>query len=520
MKTTATFLFYILVLMTTAVYSQGTITAVTTGKGIPWAATTTWVGGVVPTSADNVVIPDGAIVSLDSSNCACTNLTVGGGLSGTLNTSKVSACTLKVSGNIVVNAGGSLIPQGSTAGKNLAHVIYLDGDFTVNGLANAGFNLRSGSVSKLTLGVLNFVFQGSKNTTISGSTFSVNGNAFNAVTINKTGGAKVILANTVYILGGSSADPVTQNILTFVEGVVETGSNTLVHQKQDATNMLGASSKSYVIGNYGTALSNTTKIFPVGDSKGYRPITVTSKDTAGQTTAGGWHWVTVADIEGAAALNNSILTSDIDKVSSLRYYKITYNKGTTSTTQMSFNDFAPTYGTNDGVLSGNTNLRVAYSVDERANWVGMTQTVSHTTLVVDTLNTITPDTTASHLILADGQSLYVALARVTGTSENSLSGPSYVEREPGTAASFNLSQNYPNPFNPATTISFSIPTQSNVTLCVYDALGKEVARLVDGVKSAGNYKVNFNASQLSSGVYYYRLTSNNSVTNKKMLLLK
>ena len=187
---------------------------------------------------------------------------------------------------------------------------------------------------------------------------------------------------------------------------------------------------------------------------------------------------------------------------------------------MSFNDFAPTYGTNDGVLSGNTNLRVAYSVDERANWVGMTQTVSHTTLVVDTLNTITPDTTASHLILADGQSLYVALARVTGTSENSLSGPSYVEREPGTAASFNLSQNYPNPFNPATTISFSIPTQSNVTLCVYDALGKEVARLVDGVKSAGNYKVNFNASQLSSGVYYYRLTSNNSVTNKKMLLLK
>jgi Secretion system C-terminal sorting domain/FG-GAP repeat len=87
-------------------------------------------------------------------------------------------------------------------------------------------------------------------------------------------------------------------------------------------------------------------------------------------------------------------------------------------------------------------------------------------------------------------------------------------------AKFNLEQNYPNPFNPGTKISWQLPTRSLVLLKVYDIIGNEVAALVNGEKPAGNYEVNFNASKLSSGIYFYRLQAGSFIDTKKMLLLK
>jgi hypothetical protein len=88
---------------------------------------------------------------------------------------------------------------------------------------------------------------------------------------------------------------------------------------------------------------------------------------------------------------------------------------------------------------------------------------------------------------------------------------------------FELKQNYPNPFNPGTHIEYSILKGSNVSLKVYNLLGVEVATLVDGYKSAGSYRVNFNASAfggLSSGVYVYKLKAIGKTLSKKMLLTK
>ncbi len=87
-------------------------------------------------------------------------------------------------------------------------------------------------------------------------------------------------------------------------------------------------------------------------------------------------------------------------------------------------------------------------------------------------------------------------------------------------SSFNLSQNYPNPFNPSTTIKFSVPKSSFVTLKVYDVLGKEVAQLVNENLNAGTYNYNFDAAKLTSGVYFYRIQSDNFTETKKMILTK
>jgi hypothetical protein len=95
-----------------------------------------------------------------------------------------------------------------------------------------------------------------------------------------------------------------------------------------------------------------------------------------------------------------------------------------------------------------------------------------------------------------------------------------VENAKSIPLEFELIQNYPNPFNPITTIQYSIPEQSNVTLKVFDVLGNEVVALVNEEKDRGVYTVNFDAANLSSGIYFYKLQAGHSIQTKKMLLLK
>ncbi len=86
--------------------------------------------------------------------------------------------------------------------------------------------------------------------------------------------------------------------------------------------------------------------------------------------------------------------------------------------------------------------------------------------------------------------------------------------------SFNLSQNYPNPFNPSTTIKFAIPQNEFVTLKIYDILGKEVTTLINEEMIAGNYTKTWDANNLSSGVYFYKLTAGKFTETKKMMLVR
>ena len=92
------------------------------------------------------------------------------------------------------------------------------------------------------------------------------------------------------------------------------------------------------------------------------------------------------------------------------------------------------------------------------------------------------------------------------------------EREHPTA--FSLDQNYPNPFNPSTTIRYGLPEEAPVTLTVHNALGQQVAALVQGEQEAGYHEVKFDATSFSSGVYLYRLRAREFVQTKKLMVLK
>jgi hypothetical protein len=90
----------------------------------------------------------------------------------------------------------------------------------------------------------------------------------------------------------------------------------------------------------------------------------------------------------------------------------------------------------------------------------------------------------------------------------------------GVPSSYSLSQNYPNPFNPSTKIDYELPSDGRVSIVLYDLSGKEVETMLNESRTAGYYSLNFNAGNLSSGIYFYKITANNFTMTKKMMLVK
>ncbi len=160
--------------------------------------------------------------------------------------------------------------------------------------------------------------------------------------------------------------------------------------------------------------------------------------------------------------------------------------------------------------------------------VVISQTSSSKVTVNPSNGTISPGSSQTITLTLDASTVsegnYVGQVNISTNGGNIVIPIDYavkVEKVEGLPREYSLSQNYPNPFNPSTTIEFAIPQSDDVSLIVYDMLGREVAELVNDKLSAGNYKVQYNAAEkLSSGVYIYRIKTNNFNSTKKLLLLK
>ncbi|MDP4114805.1 MAG: SBBP repeat-containing protein [Bacteroidota bacterium] len=169
-----------------------------------------------------------------------------------------------------------------------------------------------------------------------------------------------------------------------------------------------------------------------------------------------------------------------------------------------------------------SNIKIEYSTNNGSDWTTITGSVPSITheyswIIPNTLSTtckirITALDSTSQSDISDG---FFTIGLTSSINDNNL-----------VPLSNNLSQNYPNPFNPQTTISYSVAQESNVVIKVYDILGKEVAKLLNEGKKAGAYNIQFNASKLSSGMYFYTIQANSIDgkqsfrETKKMLLLK
>lgn len=518
------FLLVLTLLFTLSITSYAQKTTAASGN---WTDPATWVGGSIPTASDDVVIATGHNVVINTTNATCKNLTIDGRLEFQLD-GNVSGIT--VEGSVKVNPLGTFrcgtrTPAGA-ANSWVEHLMTLKGDLTVE--ATGTLDFRGGSNASGTANGVLLTFAGSGDSNIrlqnsvyrsstSGTTY---GEEFNSININKTGNGKVILkTGNLYMSNNSS---VGGTIMTFTNGIIETeGSSIWGYLSTSGTNMAGESNKSYVKGWLGRGFSNsggsTRRTFGVGDNGGIRKLVVGSQAPANATG----HMVVVKCITGNAN-NNSTFQGGIDKVSGVRYFAITYTRSgqTSASASITIDTLAIGYGADDGVAAGNINLRVAYSTDNRATWRAVPQTTPHVTALGSEQSIVGGDIINPAITLAEGQTIYVALARVSGTTENTLSGGTSVEKQDEIPTSFSLSQNYPNPFNPTTNINFSIPVSGNVELDVYNSLGQKIESLINGYLESGSYKASFNASNYSSGIYFYRLKSNGFTQTKKMLLVK
>jgi hypothetical protein len=164
------------------------------------------------------------------------------------------------------------------------------------------------------------------------------------------------------------------------------------------------------------------------------------------------------------------------------------------------------------------------SVPIGSGWIAVNFPISASALTGGTVNTILTNVTQIKLlhesapgITGDFIAAQLGIDNITATAT-----PTNVDDTPSeTPRTFNLSQNYPNPFNPTTFINYELPVNSFVTLKVYDVLGKEVATLVNAeMKTEGTHSVQFNASGISSGIYFYRLVAGKNAQVKRLVFMK
>lgn len=564
-----------------------------------WNQTTTWTGGVIPGPTDNVVIDH--TVTLDVPDAVCNNLTINVKLKFATDGS-VSGIT--VNGDIVINSGGLLRvesrdPAGA-ANSFVEHTLNLKGNLT-----NAGtIDFRGGSNSGGTSNGVLLTLDGTTNSTITltSATYQSSVEEFNSITINKTSGAKVFLEGGNLFMSNNST--VGKTILTFTEGIIETGMNHWVNLATSTSNTAGGSATSHVNGYLGRGMSNggtADRFFEIGDGSEFRPIKVKCSTSGGATG----HYVWAKVFTGDANTGSSTLLNGIDRVSSFRYYQAGYANALVGPAPwMRFDLFTLNYNSDDGVLDGNTDLRVAYSPDDRVTWNGFDATNPDTTDLSSLPGFMAHDTLATPIQIDAGSSILLTLADATGgvnpipveltsfqafvngnkitlnwstateTNNSGFEVERSIENRPferigfvqgsvtttesrsysfidnaisngkisyrlkqidldgsfsysntvlveiTSVQSFELKQNFPNPFNPSTRIDYSINETGLVKLSVYNLLGEIIGTIVNQTQEAGAHSVTFNASNLESGIYFYKLESGNQIMTKKMILLK
>ena len=487
-------------------------------KGV-WSATTTWAGGILPGPTDVVTIVDNDTVTIDGGVITLAGLTVGEGISGRIKFSTSLPVKLTINGDLTIGDSASFTTQTNTlSGLNLVDTLIITGNIKSTGK----FILKSGSGTSNTISIVNVIFTGSGNSTVDiYGPYSTAANIWGGFTVNKSGTGKVILNSDVYFPGGTSnIVPASANsTLTFTRGVIDTKQFSLIHYWTTDAGIGPGSDSSYVIGFIGrggsSGTANITRTFPVGDAKGYRPVTIRATTTGLKTS----HHIKVGCISGNANTGSSTFAGDIDKVSSVRYYKLSYHKGydATAAASMSFDKYTLSYGKTDGVAEGNQNLRIANGGSTRAAWTGYGPTTVPYTTSFATLPAMIPSDTTTVTTLNDGEFIYLALARKTGTAENLLP---VLQRINNVPAHFSLEQNYPNPFNGMTNYELRITNEGHVSIKVYDALGREIAVLVNEVLQPGMYRMRWDAVGFASGVYYYTMTAGEFRQTKSMILMK
>jgi hypothetical protein len=514
-----------------------------------WNSASTWSSGV-PNSSDQVIISDGHTVTINT-NAVCRNLTIGqGGATATLNfdgSTRSLTVAGPITGYVLILYNGVLSStSGATQDINIA------GDLTNFGTITQGTN---------------------NSVHLNGNSFhGIYGNSttFYNLEINNTGGVK-LFANT----------NVNGN-LTLTSGLFYINNDTLTVSGGISVTSPGAT-KMIVLddgSNFGRfklkTASNKSYTFPVGDTRGtdgYSPVTINLISGANASAYIAVNLKNLKDANNSSATNYlnrawtvipagltsfsynitlNYLNADVVGTESLIYFA-KYDEGAwtllgqpntttnifTTTGLTSFSTFT---GGEAGALP--VHLQSLYSTVSGRNatisWVTISENNNAGFEVMRASvdkNGVEGNYATQGFLKGNGTTTQ---QKTYSFSDNNLNTGKYKYKlkqidnngnfeyfslngfvEIGTPNKYSVSQNYPNPFNPTTKINFELPADSKVTMVIFDISGREVAKVLNNeFRNAGYHTADFNASNLSSGIYFYRLTADNFSETKKMMLIK
>lgn len=393
----------LLLVFATASVSAQTFTTTTSGN---WSDPTIWDMGTVPTSGADVVIDNTVVFDVDAT---IGNLTLNNNTR--LRFSADAARDMTVQGDILISTDARFEPENRTFATPEAHMLTLSGNMTGDGR----FDFRVGSNGGGTAAAVDVSLVGSTNTIINltgddtGSALDAfagvtRANEMNALTVNKTGGARVVMQSSIELSNNSSTLPAA---LTLTSGIVEVlpGQVFLVASSASG-NLVGGSAASHVFGTFGYGMSSSggTADFPVGDGT-YRPISIGYSGPGANTP---YLLVTLVNADADATPGNN--TSPLLNASRTRYYTVQYDdEGENANADLT--EFSITYNADDGVGDGNNDLRVATS-PARDVWTERGG-AGHTTM--SSGGTITSDATS--IAVTDGTLINLALGTVQTSNQ-------------------------------------------------------------------------------------------------------
>ncbi len=484
---------------------------------------------------------NGAIQSMTGLPSTVNNLTFSGSDTKTL------AGNTTVNGNLTILSGATLTVVNGVNNYNLT----LGGDFTNNGTFTCG----TGTVT----------FNGTAAQNLGGTTST----AFYKLTVNKSG-SNVKL--------GSNAT--VNNTLTLTNGILDiTGQTLTIENGTTGAISIGSGGASNMIladdgTNQGTLKRKMTTnsanyVFPVGSTEKYTPMSLNFASGLGTSS------YISANVYGTKHPNNTAGEPYINRyweytatgISSPNYsITITWDAADVAGTEASL-VFAKYSSGSWNLVTGNLNAGTHTFVSNAGLTSFSSITGGHDGAMPVSLASLTSSTAGRNVNLKwttiseinnsgfdierkgfSGEFVKVGFVQGKGTvstpssyefSDRNLISGKYSYRLKqidnngnfeyyslngdvvvGVPSKFDLSQNYPNPFNPSTKINFDMPKDGLVSLKIYDMLGREVATLVNEIRTAGYYTVDFNASSLSSGIYFYRINAGDFSSVKKMVIFK
>ncbi|MEM6328171.1 MAG: T9SS type A sorting domain-containing protein [Bacteroidota bacterium] len=498
---------------------------VTVVNGGFWSDPTIWSTGSVPTAADDVVILD-STVTIDIDNAEARNVTVSG--EGTLRTNRGFAentpVGLTVFGDLTIDGSNAEFlplsnqdPDTGTGFGEIYHRLTVHG--SIDNSTGGTFDMRRGATSSspASAAFIDLIFAGDQDSELSLGDYDTNDNQLFRTEIAKEGGATVTMTNNATMDNNSRAT------FTLTSGYLNTGEFRFTLISNNSQVVQGGSPASYVIGELarglpkGTVSSQATRSYPVGDEDGYRPVNVLVTERPSDDQFFG-----VRAISGDADNGSSMFEGGLMDVSPVRYYSFEWYFFDSSD-PITIDRIEVAYGNDDQVPEGSSNFSVASSIDERMTWTNaggfdedgttphVTSLAAPPTLIQS--GDLTGWTFDFEVVGTDivGDVYYAAV----GSSE--MFGTAVSEGPEADALRLGAA---PNPTTDRTTISFTLDAPSDVTVEVFDALGRRVATLAQEALPAGDQALAWDARAFTPGLYHVRLRAGDTTVARTVSVVR